>query len=269
MLSRDRAPPGLLSGDRRPPPLQAPPGHLLPLCSGYVLPAAAPQGHSQTLRWPQSESGCGCQTSRVGKTQGPQAAAHGAAGIHRCHRSCVQPGGSALLPLHLQEPTAPRARRLRVKDGGEQCGRGIGKRSNGGECVGDLVRAAGVPEPFVLSLSGTSPKNSHPCQHSTFFSLKTSEEFRHMMNDLKIQKDTEGKVFEIPFFADFIVPVDRRQTARMGWHARKRSFSEKEVQFLLELSAGGKSNRHIPRSEGFLPSFLASSLVRRCLYPSV
>ncbi|XP_044942036.1 uncharacterized protein LOC123393591 isoform X2 [Mustela putorius furo] len=124
---------------------------------------------------------------------------------------------------------------VRVKDGGEQCGRGIGKRSNGGECVGDL----------------------------------TSEEFRHMMNDLKIQKDTEGKVFEIPFFADFIVPVDRRQTARMGWHARKRSFSEKEVQFLLELSAGGKSNRHIPRSEGFLPSFLASSLVRRCLYPSV
>ncbi|XP_044942041.1 procathepsin L-like isoform X5 [Mustela putorius furo] len=80
---------------------------------------------------------------------------------------------------------------VRVKDGGEQCGRGIGKRSNGGECVGDL----------------------------------TSEEFRHMMNDLKIQKDTEGKVFEIPFFADFIVPVDRRQTARgpcaSGWAFRE------------------------------------------------
>ncbi|XP_044942034.1 procathepsin L-like [Mustela putorius furo] len=79
----------------------------------------------------------------------------------------------------------------RVKDGGEQCGRGIRKRSNGGECVGDL----------------------------------TSEEFRHMMNDLKIQKDTEGKVFEIPFFADFIVPVDRRQTARgpcaSGWAFRE------------------------------------------------
>ncbi|XP_047556426.1 procathepsin L-like isoform X2 [Lutra lutra] len=96
--------------------------------------------------------------------------------------------------------------------------------------VGDLVRAAGVPEPFVLSLFGTLPKNSHPCQHSAFFSLKTSEEFRDVMNDLKIQKDTDGQVFEIPFFADLIVPVDRRQTAggqcASGWAFREASALE-------------------------------------------
>ncbi|XP_027472051.2 cathepsin L1-like [Zalophus californianus] len=41
----------------------------------------------------------------------------------------------------------------------------------------------------------------------------TNEKFRHMMNGLKIQKDKNGKVFKIPFFAEIIGPVDRRQTA--------------------------------------------------------
>ncbi|XP_035945368.2 procathepsin L-like [Halichoerus grypus] len=44
----------------------------------------------------------------------------------------------------------------------------------------------------------------------------TNEKFRHMMHGLKIQKDKDGKVFKIPFFAEIIVPVDRRQTARVS-----------------------------------------------------
>uniref|UniRef100_A0A667HTV7 Procathepsin L n=1 Tax=Lynx canadensis TaxID=61383 RepID=A0A667HTV7_LYNCA len=44
------------------------------------------------------------------------------------------------------------------------------------------------------------------------FGDMTNEEFRHMMNGLKIEKDEKGKMFKIPFFADIYVPVDRRQT---------------------------------------------------------
>ncbi|XP_039078333.1 procathepsin L-like isoform X3 [Hyaena hyaena] len=44
------------------------------------------------------------------------------------------------------------------------------------------------------------------------FGDMTNEEFRHMMNGLKIEKNEKGKMFNIPFFADIFVPVDRRQT---------------------------------------------------------
>lgn len=76
---------------------------------------------------------------------------------------------------------------------------------------GDLVRAAGVAECFVLPLRICSKKKSHACQHSISFSLKTSEEFQQVLNDLKILKQEERNVFQPPLFAEIPSSVDWRE----------------------------------------------------------